>query len=257
MNKSASENRPTLVASIALAGAVAALVVTLLTLPSTARGGAGTSALYPRTIKLTDGKVARWAGVMKRAVVRAKPSLGGRIVTTLPTGTTDSTQNVVLVLSRVDISPHQSWYRVRLPILPNNKIGYVQPRYLSSLFIVHTHLYVDRGSLTATLKRDGKTIFKTRVGVGKSHSPTPRGEFYIRDKLTNFNNPFYGPIAFGTSARSPTLTDWPGGGYVGVHGTNQPEILPGRVSHGCIRMRNAAIMALARLMPVGTPLTIR
>ena len=29
------------------------------------------------------------------------------------------------------------------------------------------------------------------------------------------------------------------------------------LSHGCIRMRNAAILALARLMPVGTPLTIR
>jgi lipoprotein-anchoring transpeptidase ErfK/SrfK len=43
---------------------------------------------------------------------------------------------------------------------------------------------------------------------------------------------------------------------VGVHGTNQPEIIPGRISHGCIRMRNAAILALARLMPVGTPLTI-
>src|SRR6266542_2061846 len=111
MNKSASENRSILLASIALIGAVAALVVTLLSLAPTARGGAGSSALYPRTIKLTDG-----------------------------------TQNIVLVLSRVDISPHQSWYRVRLPILPNNKTGYVQRRNLSSLFIVHTHLYVNRGS---------------------------------------------------------------------------------------------------------------
>jgi len=229
----------------------------LLLLAPSARGGPATAALYPRTIKLTDGKVAHWAGVMKRAVVRAKPGLAARTVTTLPTGTTDGTQNIVLVLARVDISPHQSWYRVRLPILPNNKTGYVQPRYLSSLFVVNTHLYVDRGSLTATLKRNGKTIFRSSVGIGKSIWPTPRGEFYIRDKLTNFKNPFYGPVAFGTSARSPTLTDWPGGGYVGVHGTNQPQIIPGHISHGCIRMRNAAILALARLMPVGTPLTIR
>jgi L,D-transpeptidase-like protein/SH3 domain-containing protein len=257
MNKSASMNRPTLLTSIALAGAFAALVVALLSLAPPARGGSGSAALYPRTIKLTDSKIAHWAGVMRRAVVRSKPGLASRIVTTLPTGTTDDTQNIVLVLSRVDISPHQSWYRVRLPILPNNKTGYVQGRYLSSLFVVHTHLYVDRGSLTATLKRDGKTIFKTIVGVGRSYWPTPAGEFYIRDKLTNFNNPFYGPVAFGTSARSPTLTDWPGGGYVGVHGTNEPGILPGHVSHGCIRMRNPAILTLARLMPVGTPLTIR
>jgi hypothetical protein len=256
MNKAASENRSTLLASIALAGAVAALLVALLSLAPSARGGAGSSALYPRTIKLTDGKVAHWAGVMRRAVVRSKPSLASRIVTTLPTGTTDGTQNIVLVLSRVDISPHQSWYRVRLPILPNNKTGFVQRGSLSGLFIVHTHLYVNRGSLTATLKRDGRTVFKTRVGIGKSYWPTPPGEYYIRDKLTSFNNPFYGPIAFGTSARSPTLTDWPGGGYVGVHGTNEPQLIPGRISHGCIRMRNAAILALERLMPVGTPLTI-
>jgi hypothetical protein len=32
---------------------------------------------------------------------------------------------------------------------------------------------------------------------------------------------------------------------------------PGRVSHGCIRMRNGDILRLSRLMPVGTPITIR
>jgi lipoprotein-anchoring transpeptidase ErfK/SrfK len=53
------------------------------------------------------------------------------------------------------------------------------------------------------------------------------------------------------------LTDWPAGGFVGIHGTNRPELLPGRVSHGCIRMRNQDILRLARLLPVGTPLTIR
>src|SRR5439155_19400394 len=128
MNKAASENRSTLLASIALTGAVAALVVALLSLAPAARGGAGSSALYPRTIKLTDAKIAHWAVVMRRAVVRAKPGLASRVITKLPTGTTDGTQNDVLVLSRIDISPHQSWYRVRLPILPNNTTGYVQKR---------------------------------------------------------------------------------------------------------------------------------
>ena len=87
---------------------------------------------------------------------------------------------------------------------------------------VNTHLYVDRAHFRATLKRNGKTCSRRIVGVGRAIWPTPRGEFYIRDKLTNFNNAFYGPIAFGTSARSATLTDWPGGGFVGVHGTNEP-----------------------------------
>lgn len=254
MNTSFFANRRALLASITLAGALA---VALLSLASAAQSGSRTGALYPRSTKLTDDKVAHWAVLMRRTVVRAKPGLASRVMTTLPAGTTDGTQNDVLVLSRIDISPRSSWYRVRLPILPNNSTGFVRKRDLSPLFTVHTHLYINRGATSATLKRDGKVVFKTRVGVGKSYWPTPRGEFYVRDKLTNFNNPFYGPLAFGISARSAVLTDWPGGGYVGIHGTNEPQLIPGHISHGCIRLRNAAILALGRLMPVGTPVTIR
>ncbi len=92
--------------------------------------------------------------------------------------------------------------------------------------------------------------------MGEPYWPTPAGQFYIRDKLTDFNDPFYGPVAFGTSARSNVLTEWPGGGFIGVHGTNEPGILPGRVSHGCVRMLNSAILRLAHLMSVGTPVTV-
>jgi hypothetical protein len=211
---------------------------------------------YPRAYPLSDDKVAHWAFVLKRAPVHTQPSSSSRVKTTLSTGTTDGTQNLVEVLDGVDVTSKQTWYHVRLPILPNNSLGWVRRGYLSGLQIVHTHLYVDRHSFTATLQKDGVPVFKAIVGVGKPYWPTPRGEFYIRDKLTNFGDPFYGPVAFGTSARSAVLTDWPGGGFVGVHGTNQPGILPGQVSHGCVRMRNPSIVQLSRLMPVGTPLTI-
>ena len=70
-------------------------------------------------------------------------------------------------------------------------------------------------------------------------------------------SPIYGPWAFGTSAYSDTLTDWPGGGVIGIHGTNQPELIPGRPSHGCVRVPNAKINRLAKLMPVGTPIRIK
>lgn len=79
----------------------------------------------------------------------------------------------------------------------------------------------------------------------------------IRNELTRYASAFYGPVAFGTTARSAVLTDWPAGGFVGIHGTDAPGLIPGRVSHGCIRMRNHDIRRLATLMPVGTPLTIR
>jgi lipoprotein-anchoring transpeptidase ErfK/SrfK len=43
---------------------------------------------------------------------------------------------------------------------------------------------------------------------------------------------------------------------IGIHGTNQPSLIPGRPSHGCIRVPNPAVHRLARLMPVGTPVRI-
>jgi lipoprotein-anchoring transpeptidase ErfK/SrfK len=100
-------------------------------------------------------------------------------------------------------------------------------------------------------------VFRADIGVGRARWPTPRGRFYIRNRLTRYRSPTYGPLAFGTSARSTRLTDWPAGGFIGIHGTDRPGLLPGRVSHGCIRMRNRDIVRLGRLMDVGTPLTIR
>jgi lipoprotein-anchoring transpeptidase ErfK/SrfK len=146
---------------------------------------------------------------------------------------------------------------VHLPILPNGTTGWVPRAALGGYGFVTTRLLVDLASFKAVLYRGRRTIFHALIGVGKSSSPTPRGRFYVRDKVLDFNNPFYGPVAFGTSARSDSVTDWPGGGFIGIHGTNEPGLIPGRISHGCIRMRNQDITRLARLMPVGTPVVIR
>ena len=211
---------------------------------------------FPYRYALTDAKIGHWAAVLRTVAARRRPTASSPIVTRLGVITCELTQNVVLVIDGIDVNPRQTWYRVRLPILPNNSTGWVPRSALGTLYTVHTHLYVNRATFTATLERDGRAIFTTRVGVGRSSWPTPAGEFYIRDKVTSFNDPFYGPVAFGTSARSAVLTDWPGGGFIGVHGTDQPRLLPGAVSHGCIRLVNAAIVRLSRLMPVGTPLTV-
>jgi lipoprotein-anchoring transpeptidase ErfK/SrfK len=54
----------------------------------------------------------------------------------------------------------------------------------------------------------------------------------------------------------PTLSEWPGGGVVGIHGTNEPQLIPGRPSHGCIRLRNADITRLWQMIQIGTPIEI-
>lgn len=193
---------------------------------------------------------------MRGTVVRSAPSSSAYARTRLSLWTPENYPNLVVALQE-RIERSGTWVQVRLPILPNNSTGWVKRGALSSLKLTSDHLVVDRAATTATLFRSGAPIFSTRVGVGKSFWPTPRGEFYITEMMTGFHNAAYGPIAFGTSARSSVLTDWPGGGFIGIHGTDAPGLIPGHISHGCIRLRNATILRLARIMRVGTPLTIR
>ncbi len=197
-----------------------------------------------------------WAPVLRDVVARAAPKAGARPVARVERVTPEGTENLVLIMARAE---HRGdlWVRVRLATLPNNSVGWIPRNALGGSAPVETHLVVDLDRFTATLFERGHMIFRAAVGVGKPSWPTPRGHFYVRNKVTAYRSSFYGPIAFGTSARSEVLTDWPAGGFVGIHGTDRPDLLPGRVSHGCIRMRNSDILRLARLMPVGTPITVR
>jgi lipoprotein-anchoring transpeptidase ErfK/SrfK len=204
----------------------------------------------------TPAAEALWAPVARTVVARAAPRADGRPIARLELQTPEGTSNLVSVVAAT-VRDGSRWLRVRLPVLPNNTTGWVPRSALGGLVPVDTRLVVDLERLRADLFQHGRRVFEAPVGVGTTQAPTPRGYFYIRDKLTSFGSSFYGPVAFGTSARSAVLTDWPDGGYIGIHGTNEPQLIPGRVSHGCIRMRNEDITRLAHLMPVGTPLLVR
>lgn len=211
-----------------------------------------------RPVGLRTGRhETRWAPVRRATIARAAPRSGARRVARLPARTPEGTGNLVVAMDRRHDARGRLWVKARLAALPNGRTGWVRRSALGGYTVVRTRLVVDRRRLTATLLRDGRRVFRARVAVGRRDAPTPRGEFYVRNEVAGFDDPFYGPIAFGTSARSPTLTDWPDGGFVGIHGTDRPGLVPGRVSHGCIRLRNADIRRLARLMPVGTPMTVR
>jgi lipoprotein-anchoring transpeptidase ErfK/SrfK len=228
-----------LIGTVLIAAAVAAVAP-----------GAG-SAPGEVTILSERNGVSRSAYVLRPVVARAAPSASARKVTVISDMTPEGTDNIVLALQS-----RGPWVRVRLAVLPNGSTGWVRRSALGPYRGVWTRLVVNRARLTANLIRRGKVIFRAPVGVGRSYLPTPRGEFYVRMKLAGFSDPMYGPIAFGTSGRAPNLTGWPGGGYIGIHGTNKPELLPGAVSHGCIRLKNEDIVRLARLMPIGTPVTV-
>jgi lipoprotein-anchoring transpeptidase ErfK/SrfK len=200
---------------------------------------------------------AAWAPVRREVAAYSRPAAGSPVVGTIATKTPEGTDNLVLVLGRQTDGAGRLWVKVRIPALPDNATAWVDRSALGGYTVLDTHLEIDLDRLTVTLYRAGRPVFGAPAGIGKPAWPTPRGHFYIRNKLTDFASPAYGPMAFGTSARSRVLTDWPGGGFIGIHGTNEPQLLPGRVSHGCVRLRNRDIVRLGKLMPIGTPVTIR
>jgi lipoprotein-anchoring transpeptidase ErfK/SrfK len=229
------------------AAAVTVMLIAAITLaPESGRSDVGPS----------TNSQSQWAYVLRPVTARIAPSWSAAPVTTVPATTPEGETNLVRALEQQYDPDGETWVDVQLATLPNGTTGWVPRAALGDFHLVQTKLVVNLSRLTITLFRNGRLIFQAPIGVGQPATPTPRGQFYVRERLTGFDDPFYGPIALGTSARSARLTDWPGGGYIGIHGTDEPQLLPGRISHGCIRLRNQDILRLSRSLPLGTPLEI-
>jgi lipoprotein-anchoring transpeptidase ErfK/SrfK len=150
-----------------------------------------------------------------------------------------------------------SWLRVMLPSRPNDSEGWVRA--------AEVELREDPYSMVVGLKnrrlivrKGGRVLLDTAVGVGRAATPTPRGVYYVTELLRQPNPAgLYGPWAFALSAHSPVLTHFGSGdGQIGIHGTNDPSGIGHTVSHGCIRVPNRVIERLAAMLPLGTPVRI-
>jgi lipoprotein-anchoring transpeptidase ErfK/SrfK len=201
-----------------------------------------------------EKKVTRWAHANETSAIRATASSRARTITRLRFLTEDKLPEVYLVLDGKLDAQGDAWLHIRIPMRPNGRTGWVPADELSQLYVVTTKLVIDRTAKRATLTKGGRKVWQAPVGIGKASTPTPSGTFWVRERLRG-DGKVYGPYAFGTSAYS-ILSDWPNGGVVGIHGTNEPNLIPGRPSHGCVRVRNDKIRQLAKLMPVGTPVSI-
>lgn len=211
-----------------------------------------------RMVKLSDERrESRWAHPARLADVRSRHDGKSRKIARLRFFTEDGFPEVYLLLRQYTDDNQREWVQIRVPKRPNGRTGWVPRDALGPYNVNRFQLVVSRKTLRAKLYKRGKVVWSARVGVGASSTRTPAGRFWVREKFRFKNTPVYGTHAIGTSAYAPTLSDWPNGGVVGIHGTNQPELIPGRPSHGCIRVRNSDIARLWRIIPLGTPVRIR
>ena len=97
-----------------------------------------------------------------------------------------------------------------------------------------------------TVFQNGDIIKEYPVGVGKSSTPSPLGEWKVVHKGTNWGN------GFGTRWMGLNVP-W---GIYGIHGTNKPYSIGSSMSHGCIRMQNRDVEELYPLIPLGTRVKI-
>ena len=150
-------------------------------------------------------------------------------------------------------------YKVLLPIKPNGATGWVDPNEVAKKYSHQYKVVVELSAHKITVTNGSNVILSDTIGVGKASTPTPDGKYYIKELLRPPDpNGAYGPYAYGVSGYSPVVQNFKGGDdTIGIHGTNEPELLGKDVSHGCIRISNADITKLAKILPLGTPVVIK
>jgi L,D-transpeptidase catalytic domain len=253
--RSASRGAVVGACSAALAGAVLLCTVAGAKADTRATASGVESPATPSQTLSNFRGLSRWAYPRAPGAVHRDPFSRSRVVGRLQLVTRDGQAQLYLTLRSVTID-QVVWILLSIPGRPNGMTGWVPASDLSDLHVTHDYLRINRETLRAQLYRDGKTIWGAPVGVGRSIFPTPAGHYYVTEKLIPLEEPFYGPYALATSAYAPTLSDWPGGGVVGIHGTDEPQLIPGRPSHGCIRLRNGDVSKLWHLIEVGTPIEV-
>jgi len=216
------------------------------------------AALLPSAATLSDEWTSStWAHPVANAPVRTAPAGRARTIARLHPKTEMRSPEVYLMLSQQTDSHGRLWVKIRLPGQPNGRTGWVRRATLGDSHITHTALLVDKRKLKATLYRDGRPAWSAPIGIGTPSTPTPNGRFYVRELIKmNPGTGAYGPYIYGTSGYAK-LSEFPGGGIIGIHGTNAPGLIPGAPSHGCVRLRNQDLRRLQKLLPIGAPVRIR
>ena len=223
--------------------AVVSLVGLIAAMASGSPASAKSADAYPKAGVILQTKLA----------AHLRPSAWSPTIKLVPQFRSDFRPTTLLVLGEAKDAKGSRWLKLVMPMRPNGSIGWVRAAAVK-MRPVRRSILIDLSSRKLRVLEQGKTRFGTRVAVGRRGMETPMGTFYITAKFKPTER-FLGAFAFETSAYSK-LSEWPGGGVVGLHGTSMPWFLGQAVSHGCVRMSNAAALVLKRLTPAGTPITI-
>jgi lipoprotein-anchoring transpeptidase ErfK/SrfK len=195
-------------------------------------------------------------GLLVRSLpVRVKPNPRAHVIRVMHQFRSDFRPQEMFAVRAATGSDGQPWYRVSIPMRPNGTYGWI-PAKAVSLRPTHSQIVVSLRRRTIDIYRFGKHKWHGIVAIGAPGRETPAGHFFVAARFVPYRDPFLGVFALETSAYSK-LTEWPGGGVVGIHGTSEPQLLGQAVSHGCVRVSNLTATKLRAYAPLGTPIWIK
>ena len=121
-----------------------------------------------------------------------------------------------------------AWYKITVPGRPNGRTGWVPAQAGLDPADAVAGRRLPRLARGAALEGQAARLH----GQGRGRRPgmeTPIGLYYVTVRFKPVAEPFLGAFAFETSAYSK-LSEWPGGGVVGLHGSTRPSARAGRLA---------------------------
>jgi hypothetical protein len=166
------------------------------------------------------------------------------------------TQPVLVILSSTD-----TWVRVWMPWLgaptAADATGFV--RGTDIVLARHTfRMVIDRAKGNVTVFRSGKQVISAVASIAPGCLPAARDGLATTALLQPEAASPYGSRVIAVSALPSVLPpfDTEPAPMVLLHGTTEEASVGSPVTTGCVRLRNADIDAIARLLPLGVPVTV-
>jgi hypothetical protein len=148
-----------------------------------------------------------------------------------------------------------TWHQVLTQDRPNSTRVWIKEDSEMKLYRGRHVIDLDLRTQTLRWYKDRRMMLKTRAAIGKSSTPTPKGEFFVTH-LSRTPSREYGPFMLVTSAHSEVLRSYGGidDAIVAIHGpiTSEAQFAQGaRLSSGCVRLK-LRDLELLRDVPPGT-----
>jgi hypothetical protein len=148
------------------------------------------------------------------------------------------------------------WYAVESDVLGNGVVGWVPRTAAVHVRPIRYSVEADLSRRMLTLRKEGRVVFRRRVSIGATSSPTPSGRFHVTDQVsgTRWGLGCCIVVLSGSQPRLPA--GWSGGDRLAIHGRpSRSEAFGSPASAGCLHATDRTLRSLARL-PLGTPVVI-